>query len=171
MGYDFTLIKGGRPLKPDPRTYHHTETEADTIFIHDPAKAAEYKQRILSILRSGGIILYYADTREGSRKEKVPFLGREMEFPTGMIHLARVADAAFIPLVQRYHRGRVTMRVTEPLDRGWPEGQGDYRRVLTEFVRILEREFVDEPEQFMGIYGPTVVGEYPKLQAGKDRNA
>jgi lauroyl/myristoyl acyltransferase len=170
MGYDFILIKGGPPLKPDPRTYHYTETEKDTIFIYDPAKAAEYKERILAILRSGGIVHYYADTREGGRKERVPFLGREMEFPTGMIHLARVADAAFIPFAQRYHRGRVTMKVEEPLDRGWPAGEADYRRVLAGFVRFLEREFTDEPEQFMGIYGPTVVGEYPLLHGLKARS-
>ncbi len=160
IGYDFTLIKGGPPREDAHRRFHYTETPEDTIFIYDPLLSESYKKRILEILQSGGIITHYGDTREGSRKEVVSFLGREVGFPTGMIHLAHQARAAIIPFIHLYQRGRITLLFKEPIDHEWKAGEGEYRRIVTEFAALLETYIVTCPEQYMGVYGPTVMSEY-----------
>lgn len=160
IGYDFTLIKGGAPREPAHRKFRYSETPEDTIFIYDPLHSASYKKRILEILQSGGIINYYGDTREGSRKEIVSFMGRQVGFSTGMIHLAHQAGAAIIPFIHLYQRGRITLIFKEPIDHEWKAGEGEYRRIVTEFAELLETYLVTCPEQYMGVYGPTVMSDY-----------
>jgi len=162
MGYDLILIKGGTPRETKPRKHRYRETPEDTVFIYDPELVAGYKERILETLRSGKVIHYYGDTREGKRKERVPFLWREMDFPTGMIHLAHQAGAAIIPCIHLYHHGRITIILKEPIDHDWAEGEREYKRIVAEFAKILESYILSHPEQYMGIYGPTVLANYYK---------
>lgn len=162
MGYDLTLIKGGAPKEAMLRKFRYRETPEDTIFIYDPSLAASYKERILETLRSGKIIHYYGDTKEGRAKERLPFLGREMGFPTGMVHLAHQAKAAIIPFIHLYQRGKTTLIFKEPIDDHWEEGEMAYRRILMEFTKLLESYILLHPEQYMGIYGPTVPAHYYK---------
>ncbi len=160
MGYDLILIKGGAPRKLKPRKHRYWETIEDTIFVYDSELSSDYKERILGSLRSGKIVHYYGDTREGKRKERVSFLGREMDFSTGMIHLAHRAGAAIIPCIHLYHQGRITIILKEPIDHQWEKGEGEYRRIISEFAQLLETYILDFPEQYMGVYGPTVISEY-----------
>jgi len=160
MGYDLTLVKGGAPKKAKYGKLRYRETSEDTIFICDSNHGASYKGRILEILRSGKIIHYYADTREGRVRERVSFLGREMGFPTGMIHLANQAGAAIVPCIHFYRKGKITLIFKEPLDHHWVKGADDYRKIVSEFAKLLETTIRANPEQYMGIYGPTVLSEY-----------
>jgi lauroyl/myristoyl acyltransferase len=163
MGYDLILIKGGRPGKEDRSRFHYSETPKDTIFIHDPSLAAEYKKRILETLQQGKVLQYFQDTREGRNRETVSFLGRQIDFPTGIIHLAHQAKATVIPCIHLYQRGKITLIFKEPIDRGWENGEGEYRRIVSEFAKTLETYILRYPEQYMGIYGPTVLSEYFRL--------
>ena len=160
LGYDLTLVKGGTPKDERRRPYRYSETSDDTIFIYDSALAASYKARILDTLRQGRIIEYYADTREGRIKEKALFLGREIDFPTGMIHLAHQTRGALIPFVHLYHRGTITMIFNPSIDHGWEKEESEYGRIVADYARLLEIYFVSSPEQYMGMYGPTVLAEY-----------
>jgi len=160
MGYDLILVKSGAPKKARHEKLRYRETPEDTIFIDGSNRGGSYKGKILGILRSGKIIHYYADTREGRAKETVSFLGREMGFPTGMIHLAHQAGAAVIPCIHFYRKGKITLIFMEPLDRHWAKGTEDYRRIVSEFAELLETTIAANPEQYMGIYGPTVLSEY-----------
>jgi KDO2-lipid IV(A) lauroyltransferase len=157
LGYDLILIKGGAPKNVKHRKLRYRETLKDTIFIYDPALAAGYKERILETLRSGKVIHYYGDTKEGRVKEKISFLGREMHFATGMIHLAHQARAAIIPCIHLYRRGRITLIFAEPVDHHWEKGVDEYKRIVSEFSKLLESYVLQYPEQYMGIYGPTVL--------------
>jgi lauroyl/myristoyl acyltransferase len=80
-----------------------------------------------------------------------------MEFPTGMLRLAHQANAAVIPFIHLFKRGRMTLVFQEPCDRGWEEGKEAYRRIVGEFARCLEAYVLRYPEQYLGIYGPTVL--------------
>ena len=142
------------------KKFRYRENLQDTIFIYDPELAADYTERILETLRSGKVIHYYEDTKEGKRKETVLFLGKAVDFPTGMVHLAHRAGAAIIPCIHLYHRGRVTILMKEPVDHGWEKGEGEYKRIVSEFASLLETYISNSPEQYMGIYGPTVLSEY-----------
>lgn len=160
LGYDLILVKGGSPPRRGPRKFHYAETPEDTIFIYDRELATTYKERIVQTLREGKILQFYADTREGKSKEKVPFLGREMEFPTGVFHLAYQARAAIVPFAHLYHRGKITLRFEEPIDHDWGQGEAEYSRIVAEFAKHLEADMLHSPEQYMGIYGPTVLSDY-----------
>lgn len=160
MGYDLAVIKGGLPREFKHRRFRYADIIKETIFVGDPSLAQQYKERILETLRSGKMIAHYGDAKEGRLKEKTPFLGKEMAFPTGMIHLAHQANAAIIPFIHLYRRGKITLIFKEPIDRHWKEGKGEYRRVLEEFTKLLESYIVMHPEQYMGIYGPTVLAYY-----------
>ena len=171
MGYDLILVKGGRPRQFSSgirQRIRHTDTLDNTIFIFDPASAEDYKGRILETLRSGKIINYYGDTREGRIKENVPFLGKEIGFPTGMIHLACQARAQIIPLFFLYEKGKTLLILKEPIDGDWKEGEKGYREVVLKFAKLLETFLLAFPEQYMGIYGPTVVSDY--YRSHKDEN-
>ena len=163
MGYDLILIKGGPPGKEDRSWFHYSETPEDTIFIYDPSLAAEYKKRILETLQQGKVLQYFQDTREGRNRETVSFLGRQIDFPTGIIHLAHQAKATVIPFINLYRHGKITLIFKEPIDRGWENGKEEYRRIVSEFANTLETYILRYPEQYMGIYGPTVLSEYFRL--------
>ena len=159
MGYDWLLIKGGAPKNRGHRRFRYSENVNDTIFIYDRSLAGDYRKRILETLRSGRIIIYYGDTREGKWKERVHFLGKEVDFPAGVIHLAHETKASIIPFIHLYWRGKITMIFKEPIDHGWKEEAG-YRRIVSEYAKIVETYLLLSPEQYMGIYGPTVIESY-----------
>lgn len=160
MGYDVAVIKGGLPREFKHRRFRYTDVIEETIYVGDPGLARQYKKRILEALRSGKIIVHYGDAKEGRLKEIVSFLGKEMAFPTGMIHLAHQAKAAVIPFIHFYERGKIQMIFKEPIDRDWVDEKDSYRRVIAEFARVLETYFATHPEQYMGIYGPTVLSDH-----------
>ncbi len=160
MGYPLILIKGTAPKQVKSQEFRYRENLEDTIFIYDPELAADYKERILKTLRSKKVIHYYGDTKVGKRKEKVTFLGRGIDFPTGMVHLAHRAGAAIIPCIHLYHRGRITILLKEPIDHAWEKGEEEYKRIVSEFANLLETYISNSPEQYIGIYGPMVLSEY-----------
>jgi lauroyl/myristoyl acyltransferase len=163
MGYDLVLIKGGAPRaakNPRHKKYRYFDAIENTIFISPSSLPENYKGRILETLRSGKIIHYYGDTREGRKKENVCFLGKEMGFPTGIIPLAHQANAVVIPIIHLYHKGKVTLTFKEPIDNNWQEGEGEYKRIVEKFAKIVESYILSQPQQYMGIYGPTVLSSY-----------
>lgn len=162
MGYEIILLSGVTPKTPKHPAFRYYDTPDKTIFTHDLSLSKVYKKRILETLRSGKVIYYDGDAGEGRRKEKLLFLGKEMDFPTGMLHLAHQANAAVIPFIHLYRRGKMTLIFKDPLDGGWKDGESAYRRILNEFAKLLEAFVLEYPEQYLGIYGPTVMNHYYK---------
>jgi len=163
LGYDLTLIKGGAPRSARNsrrKKFRYVDAIENTIFISASSLPENYKGRILETLRSGKIIHYYGDTKEGRKKEKISFLGREIGFSTGVIPLAHQAKAAIIPFIHLYQKGKMTLIFKEPIDSHWKEGKRGYKRIVEEFVKVLESYFLAYPEEYMGIYGPTVLGYF-----------
>jgi len=160
MGYDLILLSGVTPKHPKHPKIRYYDIQDNTIFVHDPDLSETYKKRILETLQARKLIYYDGDAGEGRAKEKIFFFGKEMDFPTGMVSLAHRANAAIIPFIHLYRRGKITLIFKEPIDHHWEEGKGGYRRILEEFVKLLESYIVAHPEQYMGIYGPTVLAYY-----------
>jgi len=160
MGYDLILLSGVTPKPPKHPKIRYYDIQDNTIFVHDPDLSETYKKRILETLQARKLIYYDGDAGEGRAKEKIVFFGKEMDFPTGMVSLAHRANAAIIPFIHLYRRGKITLIFKEPIDRRWEEGKEGYRRILEEFVKLLESYIVVHPEQYMGIYGPTVLAYY-----------
>jgi len=163
MGYDVTIVKGGIPRRPKHPRFEYYDHPQNTLFVHDPSLASEdIKGRVLDILRSGKIIYYTGHAAEGRVKGRALFFRREMDFPTAMIHLAHQAKAAIIPFIHLYQKGQILLILKDPIDDHWQDGQGTYIRILEEYARILESYILTYPEQYMGIYGPTVLSAYYK---------
>jgi len=168
MGYDLILLSGVTPKTPKHPQIRYYDTYENTIFADDPSLSETYKKRILETLQGGKIIYYDADAGEGRTRVTVPFLGREMDFPTGMIHLALQAKAAILPFIHLYQHGKIKLIFKEPIEGHWKEGEDSYRRILMEFTKLLESYILLHPEQYMGIYGPTVLANYYKDHQQKD---
>jgi len=160
MGYDLILLSGVTPKHPRRPKIRYYDTQDNTIFVHDPDLSETYKKRILETLQARKLIYYDGDAWEGRIKEQIFFLGKKMDFPTGMVYLAHQANAAIIPFIHLYRRGKITLIFKEPIDHHWKEGKREYRRILEEFAKLLESYIVTYPEQYMGIYGPTVLAYY-----------
>lgn len=160
MGYNLILLSGVTPKDPKHPKLRYYDTRDNTIFVHDPSFSEVYKKKILETLQAGKIIYYDGDAGEGRIKEQISFLGREMDFPTGMVHLAHQAKAAIIPFIHLYQRGKVTLIIKEPIDDHWGNRDRDYKRIMAEFAKLLESYILQYPEQYMGIYGPTVLAYY-----------
>jgi lauroyl/myristoyl acyltransferase len=168
LGYDVVLLSGVTPKKAKHPKIRYYDTEDQTIFVHDLSHSETYKKRILDALGSGKIIYYDGDAGEGRVRERVRFLGKMMEFPTGMLHLAHRANAAVIPFIHLFKRGHMKLIFREPCDRGWEEGEGAYGRIVKEFAELLESFVLQNPEQYLGIYGPTVLDHcYRSLREGR----
>jgi lauroyl/myristoyl acyltransferase len=164
MGYHVILLSGVTPKKAKHPRVRYYDTSDQTIFVHDLSLSETYKKRILDTLGSGKVIYYDGDAGEGRVKERIPFLGKEMEFPTGMLHLARQANAAVIPFIHLLRRGDMTLIFKAPYDHGWEDGKEAYVRIVREFAGLLESYVLRYPEQYLGIYGPTVLDYYYRSQ-------
>jgi len=162
MGYDLILLSGVTPKTPKHPRIRYYDTYENTIFVDDPSLSETYKKRILETFQGGKIIYYDADAGEGRTRVAVPFLGREMDFPTGMLYLAHQTNASIIPFIHLYQRGKMTLIFKDPLDEGWRDGESAYQRIVKEFVKLLESYILSHPEQYLGIYGPTVLANYYK---------
>jgi KDO2-lipid IV(A) lauroyltransferase len=168
MGYDLILLSGVTPKEPKHAKIRYYDTHQNTIFVHNPSLSEEYKKRILETLRAGKIIYYDGDAGEGRVKEKVSFLGKAMEFPTGMIHLAHQAKAAIVPFIHLYQKGKITLIFKEAVDHQWINGEGEYRKIIETFANLLESYILTYPEQYLGIYGPTIPAYYYRDHRVKD---
>jgi len=161
MGYDVTFIKGGTPREAKHPRFEYYDHPDNTIFVQDPSLSKKEKEeRIMNILRSGKVIYHPADAAEGRVKEGAFFFGREIWFPSAMVYFAHRAKAAIIPFIHLYQRGKITLIFREPIDDHWRNGERDYKRIMAEFAKLLESYILTYPEQYMGIYGPTVLADY-----------
>ncbi len=161
MGYNVAVLKGGgAPRGSKHSKYKYYDTEENTIFLHDPSPKVAYKKKILDTLRSGGTIYFAADIAEGKSSEEITFLGVKMNFPTGMIYFAHQADATIIPFIHFYRRGKISLIFKKPINNHWTEGKMEYNAILKKYAKILEHYILKYPEQYLGIYGPTVLSHY-----------
>jgi len=169
MGYDVKVLKGGGLRRGKASRFEYYETRENTVFLHDPSLSdTDKKRRILDILRSGGILYQMADAAEGKKREYTSFLGKEMGFPTGLIYLAHQAKAALVPLFHFYENGRLRLIFEKRIDDDWKEGERAYGRIVARYAKLLEYYVLAHPEQYIGIYGPTVLNDYYRSHiAGK----
>jgi lauroyl/myristoyl acyltransferase len=161
LGYNVTVLKGGgAPRGSKHSKYKYYDTEDKTIFLHDPSPSKTYKKRILDTLQSGGTIHHSADAAEGKSTEEITCLGVKMKFPTGILYYAHQAEAVIVPFFPFYRRGKISIVFKEPIDNHWAQGKAEYNAILTKYAKILEYYILKYPEQYLGIYGPTVLSHY-----------
>jgi KDO2-lipid IV(A) lauroyltransferase len=166
LGYEVIITKGGHPKKQ--RKFRYVDTPEYTIFTRSAPLSNTEKERILKILESGKIIYYTGDAGGGRKTVEVSFLGRTMNFPTGMLHFALQTNAIVLPFFHLYRRGRFKLIFKEPIDGDWKQGEKDYQRIIEEFARLLESYIFSYPEEYMGIYGDTALNYYYRSSIKKN---
>ncbi len=160
MGYQITIIKGGKSKKVDRRRYRYSDPPEYTIFTEDAPLTKNSRGRALDVLSSGKTLYYSVDAFGGKRRVEVPFLGRPMAFATGTLHLAHQANAIVLPFIHLYRHGEIELIFRAPIDEGWKSGEEDYKRMISEFTGWMESIILKYPEEYMGIYGDTVLDHY-----------
>jgi Kdo2-lipid IVA lauroyltransferase/acyltransferase len=172
LGYDLTIIKGGKTKIPRFPKFRYSDPLEFTIFTEDTSLSKTARERALEILRSPGRILYYSgDAIEGKRKVEIPFLRHRMWFATGTLHLAAQANAIVLPIIHLYRHGKIFVGLGEPLDDHWKNGSDDYPRILENFAKLLEAYILPHPEEYMGMYGHTVLNDCYRAHQGKSDEA
>ncbi len=168
MGYDLTIIKGGKTKIPRFPKFRYSDPLEFTIFTEDTSLSKTARERALEILRSPGRILYYSgDAIEGKRKVEIPFLGHPMQFATGTLHLAAQTHAIVLPIIHLYRHGKIWVGLGAPLDGQWKNGPDDYKRILETFAKLMESYIIPHPEEYMGMYGHTVLNDCYRAYKGK----
>jgi lauroyl/myristoyl acyltransferase len=160
MGYQITIIKGGKSKKADDRKYRYSDPPEYTIFTEDAPLSKNSRERALDVLRSGKTLYYSVDAFGGKRRVEVSFLGRNMAFATGTLYLAHQTNAIVLPFIHLYRHGKIELIFRAPIDVGWKNGEEDYRRMISEFTGWMESIILKYPEEYMGIYGDTVPDHY-----------
>ncbi len=150
LGYNASFLKAGSPEKRRSRNALHVNPPKYSIYISKPPVSDSTKERIRETLQSGKIVYYTVDSAWGRRKAIVPFCGRKIGIPTGMIYFARSANATIIPFFQLYRHGNIKLIFKEPIDGRWKQGERDYDRVIEEFARILESYVSTYPNEYYG---------------------
>jgi hypothetical protein len=115
MGYQITIIKGGKSKKADHRKYRYSDPPEYTIFTEDAPLSKDSRERALDVLRSGRTLYYSMDAFGGKRRVEVPFLGRNMAFATWTLYLAHQTNAIVLPFIHlyRHEKDRVDLQGTD----------------------------------------------------------
>jgi len=168
LGYDLTIIKGGKTKIPRFPKFRYSDPLEFTIFTEATSFSKPARERALEILRSPGRILYYSgDAIEGKRKVEIPFLGHTMQFATGTLYFAAQANAIVLPIIHLYRHGKIYVGLSQPLDCHWENGPDDCKRILEDFSKLLEKYIIPHPEEYMGMYGHTVLNDCYKAYKRK----
>jgi lauroyl/myristoyl acyltransferase len=117
----------------------------DEVLLQEP----DCTLKILARLRTGGMVDLHLDAPLSAHTLRLPFLGRERAFPTGLFHLARLSGAAVLPLIVRGHAGALDIEfgAARPLDRALP-GPALAAAGLPPLVRLLEEHVLQHPAEW-----------------------
>jgi hypothetical protein len=56
----------------------------------------------------------------------------------------------------------------ERIDDYWKDGERAYGRIVRRYAKLLESHVLAHPEQYIGIYGPTVLNDYYRSHLGRE---
>ena len=90
---------------------------------------------------------------------------------TRIIHLAHQAKAAIVIFIHLDQKGKITLIFKEAVDHHWVNGEAEYRKIIETFANLLESYILSYPEQYLGIYGPTIPAYYYRDHRGKDERS
>jgi hypothetical protein len=98
-------------------------------------------------------------------RKRLPFVLKYLKDGDGVLEIGGFdRSLEGILFIHLYQRGKITLIFKESIDGHWRNGERDYRRIMAEFAKLLESYILTYPEQYMGIYGPTVLSDYYRSQ-------
>ena len=135
---------GGKFLQPRYVSFLHGVVR-DEVFIQD----RECSLKILSRLRSGGIVGIQTDASFSRHLIELPFLGRMRRIPAGVLHMAHRSGCAVLPMCAFGHARALDIRIGPPvpLDRSLAS-RAFCETHLPVVARILETCVREHPDQW-----------------------
>jgi lauroyl/myristoyl acyltransferase len=98
-------------------------------------------------LRQNCIVCIAADVSKGHKLVPIPFLGRTVYFPTGMVSLARLSGATILPLFCIQQKsGQTTVIIESPVP--IEDGDDSSQKTVMHYARLLESYIKNYPEQY-----------------------
>jgi lauroyl/myristoyl acyltransferase len=91
---------------------------------------------IVQVLKDGGIVMQTGDGWHSASFVEVPFLGRTLPFPTGMMSVARLTGAPVVPFFGGDRAARMTFTLEEPFRVG--RGPGELEQAVARYAARLE---------------------------------
>jgi lauroyl/myristoyl acyltransferase len=136
---------GQRVLQPRYYTHLLHDVIRDEVFIQD----RECSLKILSRLRSGGIVDLHCDAPWSQHLVERPFLGQPFQFPAGVFYLARTSGCSVLPMLATGRARSLEIRIAPPLslDRSLPVAEL-CRVHLPDLLRTLESFVLEYPDQW-----------------------
>ena len=105
--------------------------------------------KMLARLRSGGLVACHVDAAFSQEVVKLRFLGREESFPTGFLHVAKLAACPLVPLLFLGDSRRLTIEFGKAhYLKNTPDRRSFAEANLTGILRILEEQIKSHPAEW-----------------------
>jgi lauroyl/myristoyl acyltransferase len=105
--------------------------------------------KILRRLRTGGLVNIHFDGRSGTRITPWSLLGAPRNFSTGILDLVRLSGCAVVPMLCLGRSSAFRIIFGPMLDLAQAPGRAEFVRAnLPDFVRTIEKQIVDYPEEW-----------------------
>jgi lauroyl/myristoyl acyltransferase len=130
----------------------------DIIYLTDPG-SLRHTRVLANRLKQNRILCISADGPRGQKFISVPFLGRTLAFPTGIVSLAKISGAPILPLFCfADKKGRTKLTILPPVEISseWEREQALERAIL-QFTAVLDGYIRRYPEQYRNwhyVWGP-----------------
>jgi len=124
------------------------------VYLDGPESLA-FSKGLAELLKSNEILCISAEGRQGRKFVPVPFLGQTVNFPTGVLSLAKLTGAPIFPLLcvaEKGHQIRVIIEQPIRIDRSEERERG-LRTAATRYVSLLESYVKSYPEQYRNWHG------------------
>ncbi len=134
----------------------------EIIYLGDP-DSLTFTKLMVSRLRNNGILCISADGTRGHKFIPVPFLGRTVSFPTGIVSLAKISGAPIMPLFCCADaNGRTSLNILPPVRiRSDLQREQALETTVLQFSDLLESYVRKYPEQYRNwhyLWGPPQIG-------------
>ena len=135
---------GRRFLQPRRLQFLRSIT-GEAIYVQERGFALKILQR----LRSGGLVHLLFDGRSGKKFAVWPFLGLPRSFPAGVFEIVRLSGCAVVPMLCLGRSSGFRIKFEPALDLVAASGRDEFVGAnLPNFVRILEKQIQDYPEEW-----------------------
>ena len=122
---------------------------ADVLGEEVPISDPDCSLKLLSRLRSNGLVDLHMDARFSRERRRLDFLGQSIRFPTGFLHLAWAARAPLVPMLCLGDSRRLRIEFGAPVHpREWQSRDRFVEEGLARMVKTLEEQVLRAPEQW-----------------------
>ena len=152
IGYpDFYTIVGAGGANSEKFTGINRDIQSKTLVFDNFSDVELFKLLVKAkhVLEEGGIVHLLGDGYHGKSSLTFPFIGKLRGFRGSYAELALSTDAEIMPIfITPGDRGRVTVDIRRPLDKGTTEQSREERtkHIVSQYVDLLSKKWRSHPQ-------------------------